>query len=107
MHHPTYRIAPTTAFVTPVVEHWLEREIVHPTTHRTISERSNHRATSHCMIIMIMMIIIIISVLHSRQLLIIIYGLPTGSPDVSYDNLTAEYYNLHFFYCPVYIIWLD
>ena len=27
MHHPTYRIAHTTTFVTPVVEHWLEREI--------------------------------------------------------------------------------
>ena len=27
MHHPTDRIAYTTAFVTPVVEHWLEREI--------------------------------------------------------------------------------
>ena len=27
MHHRTYRIAHTTAFVTPVVEHWLEREI--------------------------------------------------------------------------------
>ena len=27
MHHPTYRIAHTTAFVTPVVEHWLELEI--------------------------------------------------------------------------------
>ena len=33
MHHPTDMIAHTTAFVTPVVEHWLEREIaqwVHP-----------------------------------------------------------------------------
>ena len=48
MHHPTDRITHTTAFVTPVVEHWLEREIaqwVHPmkdckTTHRTMSERS-------------------------------------------------------------------
>ena len=33
MHHPIDRIAHTTAFVTPVVEHWLEREIaqwVHP-----------------------------------------------------------------------------
>ena len=33
MHHRTYRITHTTAFVTPVVEHWLEREIaqwVHP-----------------------------------------------------------------------------
>ena len=27
MHHPTDRISHTTAFVTPVVEHWLEREI--------------------------------------------------------------------------------
>ena len=26
MHHPTDRIAHTTAFVTPVVEHWLKRE---------------------------------------------------------------------------------
>ena len=33
MHHPTDRIAHTTAFVTPVMEHWLEREMaqwVHP-----------------------------------------------------------------------------
>ena len=27
MHHPTERMAHTTAFVTPVVDHWLEREI--------------------------------------------------------------------------------
>ena len=27
MHHPIHRIAHTTAFVTPVVVHWLEREI--------------------------------------------------------------------------------
>ena len=27
MHHPTDRITHTTAFVTPVVEYWLEREI--------------------------------------------------------------------------------
>ena len=27
MHHPTDSIAHTTAFVTPVEEHWLEREI--------------------------------------------------------------------------------
>ena len=26
MHHPTDRIAHTTTFVTPVVEHWLERD---------------------------------------------------------------------------------
>ena len=27
MHHPTHRIAHTTSFVKPVVEHWLEQEI--------------------------------------------------------------------------------
>ena len=50
MHHPTDRITHTTAFVTPVVEHWLEREIaqwrIDPMTHRTMSEGSYHRATS-------------------------------------------------------------
>ena len=34
MHHPIDRIAHTTAFVTPVVENWLERGIG-PMTHRT------------------------------------------------------------------------
>ena len=40
MHHPTDRIAHTTAFVTPVVWHWLEREIaqwVHPMKDRSDS----------------------------------------------------------------------
>ena len=27
MHHPTDRIAHTTSFVTPVAEHWLERDL--------------------------------------------------------------------------------
>ena len=38
MHHPTGRITHTTTFVTPVVEHWLEREIaqwVHPMKDRS------------------------------------------------------------------------
>ena len=38
MNHPTDRITHTTAFVTPVVEHWLEREIgqwVHPMKDRS------------------------------------------------------------------------
>ena len=38
MRHPTDRIIHTTAFVTPVVEHWLEREIaqwVHPMKNRS------------------------------------------------------------------------
>ena len=40
MHHPRDRITHTTAFVTPVVEYWLEREIaqwVHPMKDRPIA----------------------------------------------------------------------
>ena len=47
MHHPTDRIAHTTAFVTPVVEHWLEREIaqwVHPMKDRS-DNPSHHERT--------------------------------------------------------------
>ena len=33
-HHPTDRITHTTAFVTPVVEHWLEREITQWVHHK-------------------------------------------------------------------------
>ena len=48
MHHPTDRIVHTTAFVTPVVEHWLEQEIaqwVHPMKDR-YDDPSHHGATS-------------------------------------------------------------
>ena len=47
MHHPTDRIAHTTAFVTPVVEHWLEQEIaqwVHPMKDRS-DDPSHHERT--------------------------------------------------------------
>ena len=47
MHHPTDRIAHTTAFVTPVVEHWLEREIaqwVQPMKDRS-DDPSHHQQT--------------------------------------------------------------
>ena len=47
MHHPTDRIAHTTAFVTPAVEHWLEREIaqwVHPMKDRS-DDPSHHERT--------------------------------------------------------------
>ena len=46
MHHPTDRIAHTTAFVTPVVDHWLEREIaqwVHP-----MKDQSDDSCTTKC-----------------------------------------------------------
>ena len=47
MHHPTDRMTHTTAFVTPVVEHWLEREIdqwVHPMKDRS-DDPSHHERT--------------------------------------------------------------
>ena len=47
MHHPTDTIIHTTAFVTTVVEHWLEREIaqwVHPMKDRS-DEPSHHERT--------------------------------------------------------------
>ena len=47
MHHPTDRITHTTAFVTPVVEHWLEREIAqwfHPMKDRS-DDPSHHERT--------------------------------------------------------------
>ena len=47
MHHHTDRIAHTTAFVTPVVERWLEREIaqwVHPMKDRS-DDPSHHERT--------------------------------------------------------------
>ena len=49
MHHPTDRIAHTTAFVTPVVELWLEQEIaqwVHPMKDRS-DDPSHHERTLH------------------------------------------------------------
>ena len=48
MHHPRDRISHTTAFVTPVMEHWLEREIaqwVHPMKDRS-DNPSHHEVTS-------------------------------------------------------------
>ena len=47
MHHPTDRIIHTTAFVKPVVEHWLELEIVklfHPMKDRS-DDPSHHERT--------------------------------------------------------------
>ena len=47
MHHPTDGTTHTTAFVIPVVDHWLEREIaqwVHPTKDRS-DDPSHHERT--------------------------------------------------------------
>ena len=40
MHHPTDRMTHTTAFVTPVVEHSLEREIAQWVHHEGLIRRS-------------------------------------------------------------------
>ena len=50
MHHPTVRIIHTTAFDTPVVEHWLEQEIAQWAHHegsirRPIAPRANSLTT--------------------------------------------------------------
>ena len=42
MHHPTYRRIYTTAFVTPVVEHGLEREIANRLTMKDRSDDTSH-----------------------------------------------------------------
>ena len=44
MHHPTDRITHTTAFVTPVVEHWLEREIAEWGDRQRDRNRATERA---------------------------------------------------------------
>ena len=46
MHHPTDRITHTKAFITPVVEHWLELEIaqwVHPMKDRSDDPSQHER----------------------------------------------------------------
>ena len=51
MHHPTDRITHTTVFVTPVVEHWLERELaqwVHPMKDRSDDPSLHERMLYLC-----------------------------------------------------------
>ena len=51
MHHPTHRITHTTAFVTPVMEHWLEREIAqwaHPMKDRSNDPPHHERTLYLC-----------------------------------------------------------
>ena len=55
MHHPTDRIAHTMAFVTPVVEHWLEREIgirwETPQLHQILPQFQQHEHFSFVVIV--------------------------------------------------------
>ena len=47
MHHPTARIIHTTAFVTPVMEHWLEREIAQWVRQRGGKDEGNVLFNTH------------------------------------------------------------
>ena len=70
MHHPTDRIAHTTAFVKPVVEHWLEREIaqwVHPMKDRSDDPSHHVRERERETIICLSSIIFFISTDEVRQ----------------------------------------
>ena len=51
MRHPTDRIAHTTAFVTPVVEHWLEGEIDQWVYHEGSIRRDDYEIKHLCSII--------------------------------------------------------
>ena len=53
MHHPTDRITHTTAFVTPVVDHWLERKIAQWVHHEGCSDRGNFIPKYHSNLILI------------------------------------------------------
>ena len=83
MHHSIYRIAHTTAFVTPVVDHWLELEIaqwVHP-----MKDRSDD--PSH----------------HERTLLPRSYNITLGTEKMFYDRTdvdiftSADHYTVGYF----------
>ena len=61
MHHPTY--STYYAFITPVVEHWLEREIAQLVHHEgSIRRPSHHVEFDHKLLIIKFIIIIIIVV---------------------------------------------
>ena len=72
MHHPTDRIAHTTAFVIPVVEHWLEREIGQWVHHegsirRPITPRANALTTELHLVPSKIMSIIKLYISNMRQ----------------------------------------
>ena len=111
MHHPPDRIAHTTAFVTPVIEHWLEREIaqwVHPMkdqsdnpSHhdRTLLPRSsNENNLNYLFTFYILMFYMAASVIRSkypRGLILFPTPLPSPLPQ-------NRYIKQHGMCCPVY-----
>ena len=98
--------AHTTAFVTPVMEHWLEREIaqlVHPMndrteTHRTMSEHSYQGAT----LIIIIIIIIIITLLEFNLYVVLFHVLyVTRSGNIKYGCMSCTLLYLFFKVVPL------
>ena len=78
MHHSTDRITHTTASVTPVVEHWLEREIaqwVHPMKDRS-DDPLHHERT-----------LLPQSLLHSNYVL---YGVGLTNEDDCLNRMTSD-----------------
>ena len=55
MHHPTDRITHPTAFVTPVVEHWLEQEITQWSTMKDRSDDLSHHERTLVPMLLLMM----------------------------------------------------
>ena len=51
MHHPTDKITHTTAFGTPVVEHWLEREIARERKREREEEEEEEEEEELCFIL--------------------------------------------------------
>ena len=71
MHHPTDRITHTTAFITPVVEHWPEREIA-----LTVMFPIIMIMIMMMMMMMIIIIIIIITILFIYLFISLLWTTP-------------------------------
>ena len=72
MHHPTDRITHTTAFVTPVVEHWLKREIAQQNIAFHIQQLDTSHSGILCLTVFVQIIIIIVIVITIIIVIIII-----------------------------------
>ena len=79
MHHPTDRIIHTTAFVTPVVGHWLEREITYKMLKRfqqyTMPQSDRYRYyKSECVHGTLLVLVLASSICYCMQVDELIFG---------------------------------
>ena len=115
MHYPTDSITHTTAFVTPVVEHWLEREIVqwvHPMKDRS-EDPSHHERTllPRSYISLLPTAGLPISQDHSNQverIYWLIWRLKSiwGTPTLTGDKFKADFAAESVFVLPLISTWL-